>query len=764
MNKKKKMSLKLLMLTTVSILLLSVCLPRLANAEHVKIDPLNPVINEKNSLVIEKSPKKAGYSVNTFGNSRMTVVNKNTPNTDENIYKYENLEKYTYKRFEKGYTSKMVEIISPVPTDKIAVTYNYVGKYNKRDIGATVTYTDFTYAKVPSANFTQGVLELSESMFSGYWYCNLSSMNVNYQFFDATTKEPIEFHDDVIVSVNSLNKYEFAQYVEKPADSNIYTTKDSFVNEEVDPYNTNKKVWMGTSADLDNYDELGETGFSKGTISFQIKDDPFTIRVGKDATYHKWAVWNSLSSANFNVNPLSPVKSITDDDEKEVTKNELNVPYLNQEFTYNVKQVVGTLGVDLLEKYKSMIFTDVLPKEVDFISAELVDQEGKKVEEPGKIEYNEKTNTVTLETSQDFLQKVVKYNGENYSLSVHVKVNEYAKEGSSFKNTASVSINDKSKGTNEVETTTPNLPHLSKKILVGDKEEERQDAKVNDIVTFKIISDLGNSKNLKSVVVKDSLENVFTFQKITVKSNGKEITAEGDTKLENGVVSWTAKDPKSLVGQKIESYIEVKVNDADNFSEFINPKTGKIELPNVANLIINEEDFSSNKVLVTPPTKENTTIFKQIKKSDGSNVESMLLKKGETIKYDISYNFADNQFSKLQLIDDLEDVFQITEVNIQSANKDITDEGNLVIDKESSKVMWTAKDPKKWSGKEIKVLISANLSKDVSLEKYTLEKNQYKIPNTAQAVLNDKSFKSNTVYANVEKPLGINEIPKTGTY
>ncbi|EJG6054908.1 isopeptide-forming domain-containing fimbrial protein, partial [Listeria monocytogenes] len=198
-------------------------------------------------------------------------------------------------------------------------------------------------------------------------------------------------------------------------------------------------------------------------------------------------------------------------------------------------------------------------------------------------------------------------------------------------------------------------------------------------------------------------------------------------------VSWTAKDPKSLVGQTLESYIEVKLNDADNFSEFINAKTGKIEIPNVAKLIVNEEIFNSNKVLVTPPTKENTTIFKQIKKSDGSNTDNILLKKGEAIMYDISYNFADKQFSELQLIDDLEDVFQITEVNIQTANKDITDEGNLVIDKKSQKVIWTAKEPKRWSGKEIKVLISATLSKDASLERYALEKNQYKIPNIAQA-------------------------------
>ncbi|HAA8051273.1 TPA_asm: hypothetical protein GHH22_15570 [Listeria monocytogenes] len=764
MNKNKKMSLKVFMLIIVSILLLNVCVPRLANAEHIKVDPLNPNINEKNKLVIEKNPKKLGYEVNIFGNSRMKIIDKDKDRKTANAYKFEDLEKYKYSRFEDNYSSKMIEITSPTTTDKVAVTYNYVGKYNNSPVGATVTYTDFTYAKVPSANYTQGILELSESLFSGYWYCNLSSMNVNYQFFDVNTKKPIVIDNDVIISINSLNLYEFAQYLEKKNENNVYTTTDTFVNEQADPYKANSKVWAGTNKELDNYDQLGENGFSKGTISFQINDNPFTIRVGKDASQHKWGVWNSLSSANFNVNPQSPTKSITDDDEVEVEKNELNVPYLNQEFTYNVKQVVGTLGVDLLEKYKSMIFTDVLPKEVDFIGAELVDQDGKEIESSGKVDYNEKTNTVTFEASQDFLQKVVQYNGENYSLAIHVKANEHAKEDSSFKNTASVTINDKSKGTNEVETTTPVLPRLSKKILVGDKEEDRQDAKVNDLVTFKVISDLGNSKNLKSVVIEDTLENVFTFQNITVKSNGQDITTEGDTKLENGIVSWTAKDPKSLVGQTLESYIEVKLNDADNFSEFINAKTGKIEIPNVAKLIVNEEIFNSNKVLVTPPTKENTTIFKQIKKSDGSNTDNILLKKGEAIMYDISYNFADKQFSELQLIDDLEDVFQITEVNIQTANKDITDEGNLVIDKKSQKVIWTAKEPKRWSGKEIKVLISATLSKDASLERYALEKNQYKIPNIAQAIVNDKVYKSNTVYANVEKPLEIKEIPKTGTF
>ncbi|TYU82858.1 isopeptide-forming domain-containing fimbrial protein [Listeria monocytogenes] len=763
MDNNKKMSLKVLILIIVSILFLNICMSRLANAEHMKVDPLNPNINEKNNLVIEKSPEKLGYEVNIFGNSRMKIIDKTKASKTANAYKFEDLEKYKYSRFEDNYSSKMVEITSPTATDKVVVTYNYVGKYNHSAVGATVTYTDFTYAKVPSANYVQGILELSESLFSGYWYCNLSSMNVVYQFFDANTKKPIDIDNDVIVSVNSLNLYEFAQYLEKTDENNVYTTTDSFVNEQADPYKANRKVWTGTNKELDNYDQLGENGFTKGTISFQINDNLFTIRVGKDANQHKWGVWNSLSSANFNVNPLSPIKSITDD-EVDVTRNELNVPYLNQEFTYNVKQVVGTLGVNLLEKYKSMIFTDVLPKEVNFVSAELVSQDGKKVEFPGKINYNEKTNTVTFEASQDFLQKVMQYNGENYSLAVHVKVNEHAKEGSSFKNTASVEINDKSKETNEVETTTPVMPRLSKKILVGDQEKERQDAKVNDIVTFKVISGLGNSKNLRSVVVEDALENVFSFQKITVNSNGKDITTEGDTKLENGVVSWSAIDPASLVGQKLESYIEVKVNDANNFSEFINAKTEKIELPNVAKLIVNEENFNSNKVLVTPPTKESTTIFKQIKKLDGSDVDSVLLKKGEVIVYDISYNFADKQFSELQLVDDLEDVFQITKVNIQSANKDITDEGDLAIDKEFQKVIWVAKEPKRWSGEEIKVLISATLSKDASLEKYTFEKNQYKIPNIAQAIVNDKMYKSNTVYANVEKTLGIKEIPKTGTY
>ncbi|MBV1620690.1 hypothetical protein J0P02_00330, partial [Listeria monocytogenes] len=94
MNKNKKMSLKVFMLIIVSILLLNVCVPRLANAEHIKVDPLNPNINEKNKLVIEKNPKKLGYEVNIFGNSRMKIIDKDKDSKTANAYKFEDLEKY----------------------------------------------------------------------------------------------------------------------------------------------------------------------------------------------------------------------------------------------------------------------------------------------------------------------------------------------------------------------------------------------------------------------------------------------------------------------------------------------------------------------------------------------------------------------------------------------------------------------------------------------------------------------------------------------
>ncbi|MBC2164844.1 isopeptide-forming domain-containing fimbrial protein [Listeria booriae] len=766
MNNTKK-ALKARIYLLVSILILGLFLPNLAQAEHVEVDQTNPVINEKNSLVIEKSPKKEGYTIDTFGNSRMTVKEKtkfNTTGTGNN-YKYEDLEQYEYSRFEKNYTSKMVEIISPTQTDKVAVTFNHVGKYNKKDIGATVTYSDFTYSKVPSANYTQGVLEISESMFSGYWYANLSSMNVEYQFFDAVTKEPININKDVIVSVNSLNIWEFAQYLEGTSDSKVYTTNDSFVKETADPYVANDTVWMGSDKELDDYDQLGLPGFSKGTVSFQILSNPFTIRVGKDATSHNWAVWNSLSSANFNVTPAPPTKTVSDDDEKNVDHNELNTPYVGQEMTYAVSQKVNTLGVDLLEKYTSMVFKDELPKEVDFVSAELVDQDGKKVVEPGEIKYDNQKHTVSLNASQDFLQNQVAYNGESYSLLIHVKVNENAKENEPFHNQASTAINnDKSQVTNEVDTTPPTKPNLTKKIMSGEKEEDVQSANIGDTVTFKLTADLGNSKNLKSVEIQDPLENVFDYQKITVKNGDKDITDQGDVKVKEGLVSWKAKDPKSLAGQKLEAFLEVKVKDADNFSQFINAETGKIELPNIAKLLVNGEGIDSKKVIVTPSLKENenTIILKKIKKEDGSYADSKLMKKGEKVTFDINYSLSKvANAPELLLTDDLEDVFTVNEVHVLSNQKDITIEGDLVIDKASQKVTWKAKEPAKWSGKELALSINATLSNDADLNAYTGEKNQYQIPNTAEAKW-DKEYKSNTVHVNVDKPLVIKEIPKTG--
>ncbi|MBC1342355.1 isopeptide-forming domain-containing fimbrial protein [Listeria welshimeri] len=472
----KKMGRKCFGLLLSVVAALVVFSPNVKASELVTVDSSNPIISEKNSLVIEKAPEKKGYSVNTFNNSRMKVTEKNeiNPGTASH-YKYEDLKKYGYLRFEKDYSSKMIEIISPKNDDKIEVTFNQVGKYNNKNVGAKVTYTNFTFAQVPKADYTQGILEVSESMFSGFWYSNLASMDITYDFFDAETKEKINIDKDVVLSVHSLNQYEFAQYLEAPDDSKVYLLDNSFVKEETDPYDSTKKVWMGTDPEFDKIDWLGEDGFARASVSFQIQKNPLKIRVGKDASQHNLAVWNSLSSANFTTTPENPKKAIIEDG-KDVEENQLTSKPLDTELVYKISQKVNVLGQDLLERYKVFSFEDTLPAEVDYVSAELADNSGNVYDDAGEITYDEENRLLKFVASNDFIQKQMKFEGETYSLVIHTKVNDKAKNESSFNNKARVNINDEFRETNEVITKVPakevEKEDIDKPVIVQEEKED----------------------------------------------------------------------------------------------------------------------------------------------------------------------------------------------------------------------------------------------------------------------------------------------------
>ncbi|EGQ3653784.1 isopeptide-forming domain-containing fimbrial protein [Staphylococcus pseudintermedius] len=305
-------------------------------------------------------------------------------------------------------------------------------------------------------------------------------------------------------------------------------------------------------------------------------------------------------------------------------------------------------------------------------------------------------------------------------------------------------------------------------------------------------------------------------QSIDFTKGFKDITKEGTLKVdeEKEIYEWTAKDPKSLQGKEIYVEVKAKVKKDAKLDKYTAQEVASI--PNIADLIINDKDLKSNKVVVNkkiekpqppapkkpePPEPKKPSIPNMIKKfilnKDHKLVEKLDLQKDENVDYVIEHQIGNEQEIKtLKLTDDLEDALDInkdvkvymkedssttenkeikTEVGKEKAEnkaveskktnannhiidftkgfKDITKEGTLKVDEEKEIYEWTAKDPKSLQGKEIYVEVKAKVKKDAKLDKYTVQE-VASIPNIADLIINDKDLKSNKVVVNkkIEKP------------
>ncbi|MDK3743622.1 LPXTG cell wall anchor domain-containing protein [Staphylococcus pseudintermedius] len=305
-------------------------------------------------------------------------------------------------------------------------------------------------------------------------------------------------------------------------------------------------------------------------------------------------------------------------------------------------------------------------------------------------------------------------------------------------------------------------------------------------------------------------------QSIDFTKGFKDITKEGTLKVdeEKEIYEWTAKDPKALQGKEIYVEVKAKVKKDAKLDKYTAQEVARI--PNIADLIINDKDLKSNKVVVNkkiekprppapkkpePPAPKKPSIPNMIKKfilnKDHKLVEKLDLQKDENVDYVIEHQIGNEQEIKtLKLTDDLEDALEInkdvkvymkedssttenkeikTEVGKEKAEnkaveskktnannhiidftkgfKDITKEGTLKVDEEKEIYEWTAKDPKSLQGKEIFVEVKAKVKKDAKLDKYTAQ-DVASIPNIADLIINDKDLRSNKVVVNkkVEKP------------
>ncbi|EOA3012560.1 isopeptide-forming domain-containing fimbrial protein [Enterococcus faecalis] len=398
----------------------------------------------------------------------------------------------------------------------------------------------------------------------------------------------------------------------KAIDKLYVPTKDTIVKykEEKDG---GKTFYDSDDIPLDDGDNRGDFTFlysNRSRFDFTYSEDfatreknlgyPLPPKNNNQYSYFGYSAKKPVRTA-----PIIPTKTVTDSDETNVDKNTLEG--LGEVYSYTITHKVPDEMKEFY--YSNYEMQDELVPELERVSdVKVTDEAGKDV--TNKFEAKHEGNLVRMVAKADVLKTADFYNHE-YKFNFQTKIREgvsldkYLVDGKlQIPNKAKIIQNNKEVPTDETHTTvTPKDPSIAKKILEGDKEVDLTSAKVGDEVTFKLDVQVPNTKDMTSLVIQDDLEDVLEANKevkVTL-SDGTDITDQGKVSVDEKTqkVSWTANEPNKLKEKQLFVYIKGKLKDAD-FSQYVDDK-GNIMIPNLAQLVINDEPTDSNKVNVTTP-------------------------------------------------------------------------------------------------------------------------------------------------------------------
>ncbi|WP_181033996.1 isopeptide-forming domain-containing fimbrial protein [Enterococcus faecalis] len=401
----------------------------------------------------------------------------------------------------------------------------------------------------------------------------------------------------------------------KAIDKLYVPTKDTIVKykEEKDG---GKTFYDSDDIPLDDGDNRGDFTFlysNRSRFDFTYSEDfatreknlgyPLPPKNNNQYSYFGYSAKKPVRTA-----PMIPTKTVTDSDETNVDKNTLEG--LGEVYSYTITHKVPDEMKEFY--YSNYEMQDELIPELERVSdVKVTDEAGKDV--TNKFEAKHEGNLVRMVAKADVLKTADFYNHE-YKFNFQTKIREgtsldkYLIDGKlQIPNKAKIIQNNKEVPTDETTTTvTPKDPSIAKKILEGDKEVDLTSTKVGDEVTFKLDVQVPNTKDMTSLVIQDDLEDVLEANKevkVTL-SDGTDITDQGKISVDEKTqkVSWAANEPNKLKEKQLFVYIKGKLKDAD-FSQYVDDK-GNIMIPNLAQLVINDEPTDSNKVNVTTPQEK----------------------------------------------------------------------------------------------------------------------------------------------------------------
>lgn len=264
--------------------------------------------------------------------------------------------------------------------------------------------------------------------------------------------------------------------------------------------------------------------------------------------------------------------------------------------------------------------------------------------------------------------------------------NLFANAAVSFviKNKATVTIENSTKETNEVENPVKELlPNsIIKKIIDADGKEvdSMEIDNSNTELTFKGTIQITDDEDIDSVILKDVLNNSFDFVSMKVlDSDGKDITTKGKEVVKEKEVSFEFNTDyvQSLKGKKIEWLIKIKYNPSVPIEKEENQEF--ISLPNVMELIVNGKPVVSPTVEVLVPPIEAEITQRVLKATGEEDIDDIFSDNQRDIIFRGTSEVTNaTQLENVSVDEELYKALSYKSMKIFSADgKDITDKGKI---------------------------------------------------------------------------------------
>ena len=348
------------------------------------------------------------------------------------------------------------------PGDKISATFEYpcVGVYENEPIGARFSIAG-TYVKIwPKLDCP--VIQLPDLLYAGGYLFNMRDTDMSIEFFYCSDKRPVELSGSYLTFC-SLNYYppsKVEDYPDLPASGDICSesvlvpakdTKKIALSQQTNM--RTKSVTIGGIEYIHAYpvsnefeDHLGKPTYTKNAVTL-YQDGRFTVKA-------PFTGWFSFASASLGTGaPPAPQK--TADRETVVA---------GQPVVWDVSQKVGTLGEDVLSRYRRFEIVDHLPDALEYRAAKVMKEQNGKKEDvtgaAGKLEWNAERKEISYRFDPAWLAGSMPLAGETYHLVIETSAKGDA-EASAVENTAETLINRHradAKGSVRIERPAPPQP------------------------------------------------------------------------------------------------------------------------------------------------------------------------------------------------------------------------------------------------------------------------------------------------------------------